>query len=161
MRIAGILCGSALAIGFLIVVLGMPEILPAADEPQEAQASPAPLLEIETAIEDDPAVAPDPEPVSDVAPLPDDLPVTEELPVLSPMEQAVPENWFAFWSPFRSEIAASGFISRLQRETGIDYRVVKVKPGVYEVAFAYDGDADIDAKLATITRATGLEMPDG
>ena len=49
------------------------------------------------------------------------------------------ENWYAFWSPFRSELAANGFVSKLQESTGIDYRVVKVKTGVYEVAFADEG----------------------
>lgn len=79
------------------------------------------------------------------------------------MTEAMPEaldsqNWYAFWSPFRSEIAASGFVQQLQRVTGLDYRVVKTKPGVYEVAFAYDEDADIPMNLSQITAATGLEM---
>lgn len=142
-RIVGILCGSALAIAFLIIALGLPEFHPA----------PEPLPEIVAAIADEPADAP--------APIPIPIPIVEEIPVIPPVQQATAENWFAFWSPFRSEIAADGFISQLQRQTGIDYRVVKVKPGVYEVAFAYNGDTDIEAKLATITRATGLEMPDG
>jgi hypothetical protein len=77
------------------------------------------------------------------------------------MSAPLADNWFAFWSPFRSELAANGFIAQLQRETGMDYRVVKIKPGVYEVAFAYEGADDIETKLVRISRATGLEMPDG
>jgi hypothetical protein len=75
-------------------------------------------------------------------------------------EEIIEENWYAFWSPFRSEIAAQGFVSKLQETTGIDYRVVKVKTGVYEVAFAYVDDADIQDKLARISNATGLNMTD-
>ena len=70
-----------------------------------------------------------------------------------------PQSWYAFWSPFRSELAANGFVAQLQSVTGLDYRVVRVKPGVYEVAFAYEDDADITANLTQITAATGLELP--
>ncbi len=74
---------------------------------------------------------------------------------------ADPQRWYAFWSPFRSALAADGFVSQLQRVTGLDYRVVKVKAGVYEVAFAYTDDADIQTHLAQISAATGLELPEG
>ena len=57
-----------------------------------------------------------------------------------------------------SKIAADGFVSQLQRTTGLDYRVVKLKPGVYEVAFAYSDDADIQDKLTQISSATGLDL---
>lgn len=70
-----------------------------------------------------------------------------------------PQSWYAFWSPFRSELAANGFVAQLQSVTGLDYRVVRVKPGVYEVAFAYENDDDISANLTQITAATGLELP--
>ncbi len=75
--------------------------------------------------------------------------------------EPVEEHWYAFWSPFRSEIAANGFVAKLQEKTGIDYRVVKVKTGVYEVAFAYIDEADIQSKLELITTATGLDMSGG
>lgn len=78
----------------------------------------------------------------------------ESRPVLD-----TPQSWYAFWSPFRSELAANGFVARLQSVTGLDYRVVRVKPGVYEVAFAYEDDGDISANLTQITAATGLELP--
>lgn len=70
-----------------------------------------------------------------------------------------PQSWYAFWSPFRSELAANGFVAQLQSVTGLDYRVVRVKPGVYEVAFAYENDDEITANLTQITAATGLELP--
>ena len=69
-------------------------------------------------------------------------------------------QWYAFWSPFRSEIAARGFVTQLQRVTGLDYRVVKVKTGAYEVAFAYTDGDELTASLSQISRATGLDMPD-
>ena len=69
-------------------------------------------------------------------------------------------HWYSFWNPFRSEIAASGFVSQLERVTGIDYRVVKVDTGVYEVAFAYSDDAERRIKLSQISAATGLDLPD-
>ena len=70
-------------------------------------------------------------------------------------------SWYAFWSPFRSEIAADGFVAELQRTTGLDYRVVRLKPGVYEVAFAYLDESDIQEKLTRISTATGLDMSGG
>ncbi|NNC76399.1 MAG: hypothetical protein HKN77_00465 [Woeseiaceae bacterium] len=69
------------------------------------------------------------------------------------------QSWYAFWSPFRSELAANGFVAQLQSVTGLDYRVVRLKPGVYEVAFAYSDDNDITANLTQITAATGLDLP--
>jgi len=83
---------------------------------------------------------------------------SRDITMPGPQGSAVEDNWHAFWSPFRSEIAANGFISRLQETTGLDYRVVKVETGVYEVAFAYTEDEDIEAKLELISRATGLDM---
>ena len=81
-------------------------------------------------------------------------------PVAEPIAEPFAEpQWFAFWTPFRSEIAANGFVGRLQSVTGLDYRVVKVKPGVYEVAFAYSEDTEIDSNLSTISAATGLDLP--
>ena len=69
-------------------------------------------------------------------------------------------KWHAFWSPFRSRIAADGFIGRLEAVTGFDYRVVKMDSGVYEVAFAYANDEERMSKLEAIEVATGLEMPE-
>ena len=69
-------------------------------------------------------------------------------------------SWYSFWNPFRSEIAANGFVAQLERVTGIDYRVVKVDTGVYEVAFAYFDDDERRNKLSRISAATGLDLPD-
>ncbi|MEO0345574.1 MAG: hypothetical protein AAF229_04900 [Pseudomonadota bacterium] len=69
-------------------------------------------------------------------------------------------QWHAFWSPFRSRIAANGFVGRLESITGFDYRVVQIDTGVYEVAVGYASDDERRNKLAAIAEATGLEMPD-
>lgn len=70
------------------------------------------------------------------------------------------QNWHSFWNPFRSEIAANGFATRLTRVTGIDYRVLRLEPGSYQVAFAYADDDERRTKIAQIEQATGLELPE-
>jgi len=173
LKLIGILTGSAIAVAFLIIALGIPEFssrapepdvlaaIPVAPEPEpEFVPEPAPAPEPEPQPAPEPIPVPDPEPLVEVDPAPDTEALIEE--IFNPTPQpVVEENWYAFWSPFRSEIAASGFVSKLQEKTGIDYRVVKVKTGVYEVAFAYVDDADIQDKLARISNATGLNMTDG
>jgi hypothetical protein len=78
----------------------------------------------------------------------------DEAPALTEMQ------WYSFWNPFRSEIAANGFVSQLEKVTGLDYRVVRIKTGIYEVAFAYNDDDERRKKLSQISAATGLELPD-
>lgn len=82
----------------------------------------------------------------------------DETPVNLELSQ-VP-GWQSFWNPFRSEIAAQGFVRRLENVTGLDYRVVKVKNGVYEVAFSYNDDDERSSKLTQIAAATGLDLSD-
>ena len=77
-----------------------------------------------------------------------------------PAAHATNPQWHSFWNPFRSQIAANGFAARLTAVTDIDYRVVRLKPGVYQVAFAYTDDSERAAKLAQIESATGLNMPE-
>jgi|GEM_PF-993002 len=71
----------------------------------------------------------------------------------------IEQQWGEFWSPFRSEIAAKGFVSQLEKVTGLDYRILKVKAGVYRVEFAYTNDAERQLKISRISAATGLELP--
>lgn len=161
-RFLGILAGAAIAVAALIVVVGVPEF-PDEPGPQSIEVSTR-----EQAPEPQPEVVapPDPEPQTPDAPI-EELPVPEQVaktiePDPQPEPEAAPEvRWYAFWSPFRSELAANGFIAQLQRTTGLDYRVVKQEIGVYEVAFAYTDDADIEEKLAQISVATGLDLPEG
>jgi hypothetical protein len=67
-------------------------------------------------------------------------------------------DWHAIWSPFRTEIAARGFVNRLESVTGLDFRVAKLRSGAYQVAFAYSDPAEVDARLAEIAAATGLDL---
>ena len=173
-RLLGILTGSAIAVAFLIVTLGIPEFAepePAVEEhvappePLDMKSRPPMVADIEI------VVTPDllPDDISDA--LPDDMPdeYSEEppndLPEPAPLAKESPESfephWYAFWSPFRSELAANGFVSQLQKTTGLDYRVVRLKPGVFEVAFAYSDDSDIQDKLTQISSATGLDLSGG
>jgi len=69
-------------------------------------------------------------------------------------------KWHAFWNPFRSRLAAEGFVGQLEKVTGLDYRVVKIKTGVYEVTFAYESDDERRNKMSLIASATGLDLPD-
>jgi hypothetical protein len=168
-RFMGVLVGSALAVAALVVFIGIPEFttessvteatvitLPmrgGAAEPEAAESgdrvTPAAAAETPSEPVRQPATGPIPEQM------------TDELPQqTSAADPVAALQWYAFWSPFRSEVAANGFVDRLQRVTGLDYRVVKLKPGVYEVAFAYKDDREIMANLSQISAATGLELPE-
>jgi hypothetical protein len=97
------------------------------------------------------------QPISDDQALPmapSSPPASAALPILEDSQ------WHAFWNPFRSEIAAKGFVTQLEKVTGLDYRIVKVDAGVYQVAFAYASDSERRSKLSQISAATGLEFPD-
>ncbi len=72
---------------------------------------------------------------------------------------SVDQHWHEFWNPFRSEIAARGFVSQLEKVTGLDYRIIKLKAGVYQVGFAYANDEERQIKLSQISAATGLDLP--
>lgn len=169
-RIIGILTGSALAIAFLIVALGIPELEAPQPEPaaptaavRQADAAPQPQPAPNPQPAPQPQAISQPEPEPAVAQIPPSPPVPrpETAAVLEDVAVPVEEQWYAFWSPFRSKVAADGFVSQLQKTTGLDYRVVKLEPGVYEVAFAYSDDSDIQEKLLRISSATGLDLPGG
>ena len=170
MRLLGILLGSAIAVAILILVAGIPQIADApAPEPVAVQLplQPEPVAVVET-------TPPPPEPVVDALEPPEPGPQTESSATPEPEQDTAVEpqqplagvaateelHWYAFWSPFRSQIAANGFVAQLQRVTALDYRVVSVKPGVYEVAFAYSDDTEIQANLSQISAATGLDVPE-
>lgn len=161
-RLIGILTGSALAVGLLVVTVGVPEF--SAREPElPAAVVPAPEPEVVEPLVLPVAEAPFTEataPEPDPGPALSDEQLVEQIFAPQP-EPMLEEHWYAFWSPFRSEIAANGFVARLQQTTGMDYRVVKLKPGVYEVAFAYTDQDEIEQKLARISAATGLDMSGG
>ena len=176
MRLLGVLVGSALAVAGLVVFVGIPEFttessvvedtvitLPMRAGPPDPEPEAEPQEGREVAAVEAPAEPPAPAEAAadepEAAPPPAD---SQPAPAASQSAEAVAAlQWYAFWSPFRSEIAANGFVDQLQRVTGLDYRVVKVKPGVYEVAFAYEDDGEITANLSQISAATGLQLPEG
>jgi len=156
MRFLGVLVGSALAAAALVVFVGIPEFTTESSVPEPT------VITL-------PMRADAPDPVAEEGPDEPPPPAAIDTPAQTPAEQlaeqpaaepAEPLQWYAFWSPFRSEVAANGFVDQLQRVTGLDYRVVKVKPGVYEVAFAYEDDQEITANLTQISAATGLQLPE-
>ena len=171
-RLLGAITGSALALAALLVLVGVPQFKV---EPKEIERAvltlpfraesvieEAPIDEVDTEAVAIAAQEPDIEPESEArvdTAIADEAIANEAIEMLAEALQPDSQQWYAFWSPFRSEIAASGFVTQLQRVTGLDYRVVKIKPGVYEVAFAYAEDEDIPVNLSQISAATGLDMP--
>ena len=100
-----------------------------------------------------------------------ELPPTESLPVaiVEVPEASTPiENleaaagpaptWHSFWTPFRTRIAAEGFVGRLENVTGLDYRIVGAGKSGYVVEFSYGDDTELDNKLERISAATGLDL---
>ena len=170
MRLMGVLVGSALAVVALVVFVGIPEFTAATSvieepvitlpmrpevvaESEQTTAPPAPVETINRAIDEAPEA-----PGGVTAEAIEQPPVDEEPEPFEPEPLETMQQWYAFWSPFRSEVAAAGFVDQLQRVTGLDYRVVKVKTGVYEVAFAYRSDDEITVNLSQISAATGLNL---
>lgn len=182
-RLLGFLVGSVTAITVMLIVLGIPDFHfdEGTDDQQRFDAAVEMLKEkqqeaanaveqavaavaIDTAEPQPVEALPDPEvdadeqvvaepPVEDTP-----LPTSEDNVVVPSIDEEL--QWYSFWNPFRSEIAARGFVSQLEKVTGLDYRVVKVKTGVYEVAFAYGDDGERRTKLSQISAATGLDLPD-
>ena len=185
-RLLGFLIGSAISIAIILLVTGLPDFHlkdPAIDQhrfdaaveklmarKQDADEgvqvaetvqeqftslqneTEAPAKVLETTAQQEPV---DAEEIS--------VPKESEFIFSPPGDQArsiADAQWYSFWNPFRSEIAANGFVSQLEKVTGLDYRVVRVKTGVYEVAFAYNDDAERRSKLSQISAATGLDLPD-
>jgi hypothetical protein len=164
-RLLGFLLGSTVAIATILFILGLPQFHfddaeldspiteAAAEDIQAVQRELTPLPEQDaqettedTGEETEEAV---------VTPVVWQVVAEQELPVVLTESEM---RWYSFWSPFRSEIAANGFVSQLEDVTGLDYRIVKVKVGVYEVAFAYIDDTERTNKLEQISAATGLDL---
>jgi len=147
-KFLGFLTGSAVSIGAILLLLGVPEIRLEPDSPDMAQVP-----------------EPTPEPMQSIIPEPPAVTNSRPTPPATPVEaeQAVAPlalQWHSFWSPFSSQIAASGFVSRLETLTGFDYRVVKVRTGVYDVAFAYTDESERLDKLSMIASAASLDLPE-
>ena len=161
-RVLGALIGSALAIGALLHLTGVHRLAPAGGLPAAPTATasrPAPAAREPVGPDEAPAAVATAAAglAATVSPAPEPLPYEPAGP--EPQPEPETQRWHAFWSPFRSRIAANGFVAQLQRVTGLDYRVVNTRPGVYEVAFAYGEDDEIAESLAQIAAATGLDVP--
>lgn len=198
-RLLGFIIGSAVSIGGILLVLGVPDFHLSSFETDQARfdAAVQKIREKQTPAESAAPVSVEDSPVSAeqaTRDLIDNIetqlaadvdsdnahdeesnmgPPHEELPAPPAGEAAVAEElagvrelvsaeqqWQDFWNPFRSEIAARGFVSQLERVTGLDYRIVKVKAGEYQVGFAYQDDNDRQINIQQISAATGLELPE-
>lgn len=175
MRLLGFLTGATGVIGAMVMLLGAPAMRDAAEVEAERSAAAAPTGIDKLAGDHDAGdydvpvsvVEPAPDPPANPEPASDarvevmaDTTSPDSTPTESPAEDrpATDALWHPFWQPFRSQIAANGFASRLTAITGIDYRVLRLKPGAYQVAFAYTDDLERNAKLAQIESATGLRV---
>jgi len=164
-RLLGFLIGSATAITVMLLLIGIPDfhLGDRGIDQQRFDAAVEQLKNKQREVADVAEVL-----VDEVAEMADDVQDNIEIVTKKILPDIVDDQlvmqtelqWYSFWNPFRSEIAARGFVSRLEKVTGLDYRVVKIKIGVYEVAFAYDNDVERRTKLAQISSATGLDLPD-
>lgn len=181
-RLLGFIVGSIASIALLFMLVGIPSIRPAeeatksgrfdlviqqlkdkqrmaneAAEAAEAAESTQPAGNVETEAEQPTAT-----PIDDATGAVAASGAVSEIdpPPAAPTQTAAETGWQPFWNPFRSEIAARGFVRRLENVTGLDYRVVRKKTGVYEVAFSYDDDDERRIKLSQIAAATGLDLSD-
>ena len=136
-RLLGFVIGSAASLGAILLILGVPDVN--LSQPTINTENNESTVQI---VEELPAV-----PEETLEFIADDLPVEKDL------------KWHAFWNPFRSRIAAEGFVGQLEKVTGLDYRVIKIETGVYEVAFGYEDDAEREDKMSLIASATGLDLP--
>ena len=183
MRLLGFVTGAAGVIGATVMLLGPPAVQEAAvaEAPQPMAATPASIEKLAgdydvpgpvaepvpipaATVEAQPKapIEPAPEPVVEPAPeaeVPASSEPANDTPAATLAETPLGDAlWHPFWQPFRSQIAANGFASRLTAITDIDYRVLRLKPGAYQVAFAYADDLELSAKLAQIESATGLRV---
>jgi hypothetical protein len=183
LRIVGFCVGSLLSIALLLLLLGTPDFQRGAGDADEARVDAVIenlqrkwAQQVPAAVEDavvstgvpgaapalgiEPAAHP-PEGASAAA-VPGDASGPDPLSLAlaeANEAQPVPEpDWHAIWSPFRTEIAARGFVERLESVTGLDFRVAKLRSGAYQVAFAYSNPAEVDVRLAEIAAATGLDL---
>ena len=168
-RILGFISGSAISIVGILLVLGVPEFNMSNFETDQARFDAAlekirekrpaveeifqELVENEASVETEPVAEKLAENVAE------DPLESIEIPADPQDIFNAGQQWHEFWNPFRSEIAARGFVSQLEKVTGLDYRINKVKAGVYQVGFAYTSDDERRSKISLISAATGLDLP--
>jgi hypothetical protein len=172
-RILGFISGSAISIVGILLVLGVPEFNMSSFETDQARFDAAlekirekrpaveeifeELVENETAVETEPVAEKLAESAAEI--VAEDPLDSIEIPADPQDIFNAGQQWHEFWNPFRSEIAARGFVSQLEKVTGLDYRINKVKAGVYQVGFGYTSDDERRSKISLISAATGLDLP--
>jgi hypothetical protein len=185
-RLIGFLIGSVASVVIILLLIGVPNLeLPDQQADQrrfdeaieKLKAKQSEFESVADRLSEDMArvsrtVSQDVKAGDDGAMGPDEFPVTanadDAADAVSTAAAAPPASpsgpgetmWYSFWNPFRSEIAANGFVAQLERVTGLDYRVVKVRTGVYEVAFPYRDDEERRSRILQISEATGLDLPE-
>jgi len=168
-RILGFISGSVISIVGILLVLGVPEFNMSNFETDQARFDSAleKIREKRPAVEeilgelvaDEAAIVTEPIAESDAEIIAENTLEDVEVPA-DPRDIFNTElHWHEFWNPFRSEIAARGFVSRLEKVTGLDYRISKVEVGVYQVGFAYTSEDERLNKISLISAATGLDLP--
>jgi hypothetical protein len=176
-RLLGFLIGSAASVLTILLIIGIPEfhlsnpqldkrrfneaVEKLREKKQDVQQIAQQLIEDSPGGVDAPPVADSPDPHLSSQNVSLDVPDIAGGSALETVVPAIhqPPQWHSFWSPFRSELAARGFVSQLEKVTGLDYRVMKVNAGVYQVAFSYLDDTQRSSYLSQISAATGLEFP--
>jgi hypothetical protein len=172
-RILGFISGSAISIIGILLVLGVPKFNLSNFETDQARFDAAlekirekrPAIEelVEELVEEEAAIVAEPivESVAEsaVETVAENSPDIVDVPADPPDIFDAELHWHEFWNPFRSEIAARGFVSQLEKVTGLDYRINKVETGVYQVGFAYTSDDERRSKISLISAATGLDLP--
>lgn len=123
----------------------------------DAPMTPVEALEQTVALE----TQEDAETTDEAASIDDPSQVDDEPPRPEDVAEQPEANWHVFWRPFRSRLSATGFTDRLAQVTGLDYRVVQIEPGSYQVAVSFTDDDDLDQRIATIEAATGLRLRGG
>jgi len=164
-RILGFISGSAISIVGILLVLGVPKFNLSSFETDQARFDAAldkirekrPAVEelVEEPVEEEAAIVAEPI-VENVA---ENTLESVEVPADPQDIFNAEQHWHEFWNPFRSEIAARGFVSQLEKVTGLDYRISKVEAGVYQVGFAYTSEDERRSKISLISAATGLDLP--
>ena len=168
-RILGFISGSAISIVGILLVLGVPKFDLSSFETDQARFDAAlekirekrpPIEElVEELVEEEAAIAAEPIAESSAETIADNTLESVEIPADPQDIFNAEQHWHEFWNPFRSEIAARGFVSQLEKVTGLDYRISKVEAGVYEVGFAYTSEDERRSKISLISAATGLDLP--
>ena len=160
-RILGFITGSSIAALLLLSLFDPPQLTELHSKVD------ATLGQISEAVQHDKRPTPAPAETSRAAsqPITQAKSTKHQPATLSPSEVSSPEQqplaWQPFWKPFRSELSALGFASRIARLSGREVHVEQSGSGRYQAQFAYRGEPDRRVGLALISSASGLPIEQG